>query len=443
MKHFFLLLSIIFYTGVLIHTPAQQTDDNTESKVAMSDSNITLIGHITAPTLFGPFYIVGNNLYLNQENTLNVYDISNPASPALLGHIDLPCCIADVFAAGNHVYVTGPGNKLVIIDVSNPSSPVEMGSVGFNDFVERIVVSGNYAYLSNDADGMRVIDISNPSAPVEVGFYTTPGVAKEVDMLGNNIFVADGHTGLRIIDVSDPANPTEIGFYDTPGLAVGVNTSGNYAYVGDWQEGLRIIDVSDPANPFEAGFLDIGNNVVGVARLGGFGNYIYVPMANVINMVDVSTPSLPVIIGSFATASGSNGKIVDVRGINQYIYASDKNAGFYILQNNFVVNVDDNYEGSFPVSFSLSQNYPNPFNPSTKIKFTIPDLRFTILKVYDVLGNEIATLVNEEKPAGEYEVDFYPATSIKHPASGVYFYQLSATGGAGTFIQTKKMLLLK
>jgi len=96
-------------------------------------------------------------------------------------------------------------------------------------------------------------------------------------------------------------------------------------------------------------------------------------------------------------------------------------------------------EIDIPVEFSLEQNYPNPFNPSTTIRFTILELRFTILKVYDVLGNEIATLVNEEKPAGSYEVEFNQASGIRDPASGIYFYQLRS----GSFIQTKKMLMLK
>ena len=94
--------------------------------------------------------------------------------------------------------------------------------------------------------------------------------------------------------------------------------------------------------------------------------------------------------------------------------------------------------------FNLSQNYPNPFNPSTKIKFTIPQSPLiggggrgglVTLKVYDVLGNELTTLVNQEKPAGEYEVEF---NSINLP-SGVYFYQLKA----GSLVETKKMILMK
>jgi hypothetical protein len=92
-------------------------------------------------------------------------------------------------------------------------------------------------------------------------------------------------------------------------------------------------------------------------------------------------------------------------------------------------------------NFVLYQNYPNPFNPTTKIKFTIP---FTLsgvegshvtLKLFDLLVNEIATLVNEEKPAGTYEVEFN-GTALP---SGIYFYRLKA----GDFVEIKKMVLLK
>ncbi len=90
---------------------------------------------------------------------------------------------------------------------------------------------------------------------------------------------------------------------------------------------------------------------------------------------------------------------------------------------------------TLPEQFSLEQNYPNPFNPSTTIKYSIPTSEFVSLKVYDVLGNEVATLVNEEKPAGSYEVNFNAAKL----SSGIYFYTLHA----GSHTQTKKLILLK
>jgi hypothetical protein len=101
-------------------------------------------------------------------------------------------------------------------------------------------------------------------------------------------------------------------------------------------------------------------------------------------------------------------------------------------------------------AFSLAQNYPNPFNPSTKIKLAIPPQQSPLLggdyrsglvtvKVYDVLGNEIAILMNEEKPAGSYEVEFSNTVGGRKLTSGIYIYQLTA----GSYTATKKMLMIK
>ncbi len=88
-----------------------------------------------------------------------------------------------------------------------------------------------------------------------------------------------------------------------------------------------------------------------------------------------------------------------------------------------------------PEGFELYQNYPNPFNPSTTMSFTISDTQFTNLIIYDILGNKIATLVDEEKTAGNYSVVFV----AEQLSAGVYFYELQS----GDYVQTKKMLLLK
>jgi len=96
---------------------------------------------------------------------------------------------------------------------------------------------------------------------------------------------------------------------------------------------------------------------------------------------------------------------------------------------------DVNEQPSQPTEFKLEQNYPNPFNPSTSIQYAIGSRQFVQLKVYDVLGKEVATLVDEEKPAGMYNVHF----SMNNLSSGIYFYQLKA----GDYLETKKMVLLK
>lgn len=135
------------------------------------------------------------------------------------------------------------------------------------------------------------------------------------------------------------------------------------------------------------------------------------------------------------------------------VYSFSPNSGYYeaVYSPTLIENVKDEL-----FSFSLSQNYPNPFNPSTKIRYTIPtppsssplakggnEVGFVSLKVYDILGNEVVSLVNEYKLAGSYEVEF---NAVNLP-SGIYFYQLKAgdpeSSSGQVFIETKKMMLLR
>ncbi|MCB0729374.1 MAG: T9SS type A sorting domain-containing protein, partial [Ignavibacteriae bacterium] len=97
-----------------------------------------------------------------------------------------------------------------------------------------------------------------------------------------------------------------------------------------------------------------------------------------------------------------------------------------------VVNIPNSSE---PSSYRLFDNYPNPFNPVTNLEFGISELGFVSLKVYDILGKEVKTLVNEIKQAGNYKVQFDGSSF----ASGVYFYELRS----GDFVARKRMVLLK
>jgi|WetSurMetagenome_2_1015567.scaffolds.fasta_scaffold01309_3 hypothetical protein len=100
-----------------------------------------------------------------------------------------------------------------------------------------------------------------------------------------------------------------------------------------------------------------------------------------------------------------------------------------------VISVDEIHSGNIPEEYHLSQNYPNPFNPSTKISWQSPVGGWQTLKIYDVLGNEVSTLVDEYKPAGNYEVEW----NADDFPSGVYFYQLKTE----SYLETKKMILIK
>ena len=99
------------------------------------------------------------------------------------------------------------------------------------------------------------------------------------------------------------------------------------------------------------------------------------------------------------------------------------------------VEIKYEYPPSLPLKFILFQNYPNPFNLSTNIAYQIPERGNVSLKVYDMLGKEVTTLVEEYKDEGRYETNF----AAGNLASGIYFYKLQA----GSFVETKKMVLMK
>ncbi|MGQ9644326.1 MAG: T9SS type A sorting domain-containing protein [Ignavibacterium sp.] len=146
----------------------------------------------------------------------------------------------------------------------------------------------------------------------------------------------------------------------------------------------------------------------------------------------------------FSAGLGDGKVIMDALNYTSWVlHTATENHSVYFLW--LIINDIENSEKDFITNeFILYQNYPNPFNPATKIKFTIPRsteyysvLQNITLKIYDILGNEIATLVNEEKPAGIYEVEF-DASKYELP-SGLYFYRLHS----GNYTLTKKMLLLR
>jgi hypothetical protein len=149
-----------------------------------------------------------------------------------------------------------------------------------------------------------------------------------------------------------------------------------------------------------------------------------------------------------------NGTVVDViqnTNTNPFILSATFD-GTYIVNAGYkdpskrwdsslvVLGVSDVNDGdNSPTEFILKQNYPNPFNPSTKITYSVPETGAVTLLVYDMLGNEVARLVEENKEIGEYNVSFDALSATGGLSNGVYFYQLKVNN----LVSTKKMVLLK
>ena len=136
--------------------------------------------------------------------------------------------------------------------------------------------------------------------------------------------------------------------------------------------------------------------------------------------------------GNGTTTQVQNYTYVDSKVANGKYYYRLKQIDFdgtFEYSNEVAVNV------TIPLEFALKQNYPNPFNPTTTIIYSLPKTTVVTIRIYDALGSEVASLVNEEKPAGSYEIEFEGSEFT----SGIYFYKLQA----GAFVKTKKMALIK
>jgi len=150
------------------------------------------------------------------------------------------------------------------------------------------------------------------------------------------------------------------------------------------------------------------------------------------NFMVSSTPFVPngsTFFGDYNGITAHNGRVRPI-----WTRLSGGALSIWTAIVDFPTGVENNIT-NIPSKYELNQNYPNPFNPVTNIKFNIPEAGFTTLKVYDILGNEVATLINEKRDAGSYEVNF----SGERLSSGVYYYKLTS----GSFTDTKKMIMIK
>lgn len=227
----------------------------------------------------------------------------------------------------------------------------------------------------------------------------------------------DGFTSIGTIDKNDPSNITwsKIGFPGTrfSGATVGswngkknkyVIFAGGTHYGIDYLADVWMYDIVNekwlygPDKIYAASFQ---NNMVPVIR----NDSVYM-----------------VAVGGF----GEN----NFRGANEWLFIGIDEPENYI-------GIDEEPNSPMPRQYSLSQNYPNPFNPSTKIKYSLQEPGYVILTVYDMLGREIKTLINEFKNSGEHEVIFNAAGM--NLSSGIYLYRIKS----GSFVQTKKLMLIK
>lgn len=339
-----------------------------------------------------------------------------PDSIRYLGKFTIPGHTSShtISQSGPYLYINGGnatfGDGTVIVDITNPTNPVKRGGYN-NDYVHDSRILNDTIWAANIYDEkLTVISATNKDNPTFVKSWSNlPGSGPHncaITPDRKHILVTDeigtAPFRLKIWNIQDLNNITYVTAWQPTGITQSVvhnvEIYGNYAIVAHYSAGIRVVDISNPANPIEVAWYDTYPSNNSENYNGCWGVYL-----------------LP------------SGKII----------ASDRQTGLYVVKTNFTITGVQGVNNQVPDGFALNQNYPNPFNPSTKISFSLPKNTFVSLKLYDISGKELTTLVNDRRDAGNYEVTFDAAKLGL--ASGVYFYSLTSDD----FKETKKMILAK
>jgi hypothetical protein len=409
---------------------------------------------------------------------LRIVDIANPSTPTEVGSCGIRGFFRRMAIRGVYGYVAGWG--LGVLDLTDSARLVEIGrSQGGSMDMLDVAVRGNQAYLADGSDGLLAYDIQDPAHPESLATLTSNiDCIQRVVMVGDYGYVLDGYAGTPlhlltfavdaqgvpvyvdtirvtnfqggpygfaaangylylgegrwfwIYSLADPAAPQLIGSCELPFLNLGVEVGdlaimGDYVYVAYESGGLRIVDVSNPSRPTE-----VGSNPAPTWAVAASGNILAVRETDAICLLDATDRLHPVQVGYHTTDMYESAQLLicgqyllNGFGSRLQVYRCD------------ALDSEPPQRNDAVSRFALHNCYPNPFNSTTRLEFTLPTTQRVSLRLYDVLGREVAVMLNEIQTAGKHEMMF-DASGL---ASGVYLCRLEAGGMA----QTRKMVLVK
>ncbi len=261
------------------------------------------------------------------------------------------------------------------------------------------------------------------------------GVINELDLTTLRYIVLTGRYPSFIPFYKVAVNAVDLSYNSSQKLAQGIDAKLTF-HLKENRTTIQLESIKK-VKGVQIEFEDSGLFVPGGTKMTSvFDHALYFPDIDFLRILAYDSDALAIEAGEYIIAELPI-KLNNPEAIR--IFIADENN--HRLEN-IEVEIRHEEDSTIPRYFALEQNYPNPFNTTTKIKYSIPNVETrhasslqTILKVYDILGNEIVTLVNETKPSGNYEVVF----NAEDLSSGVYFYRLTS----GEFTSTKKMLMIK
>ncbi|MDP1677047.1 MAG: T9SS type A sorting domain-containing protein [Bacteroidota bacterium] len=482
--------SIVAYTGKSVYGENVTINGNT---AGLTDYSFITFYDVTTPSVpvkkgtttkfrvgNEGFAIAGNYAYVPDGDSMKVFDITNLLTPTQVAKIKTGGYGYVSAVAGDYCYVASEGTGVRSINISNPLVPVE---AGFYDGVPQsrgLVVDGKYIYVAEKGDGLAVysnnlVIVASDKVTFQVNMSTQMKI-KKFDRTKDTVVVRGdfqgwGGNAFKLTDIDDDS--IYIGNFSVPGAPKNIT----YKYVklatsvsGDQWEAINDRKDTIPSTPMTLPVAWFNKDSTSVYS----DNFItfQVNMKKQIKFAkfDIAKDSV-VVRGDFSgwdknaylLTDSNNDSIYtgthNIVSVKKIIYkfvihkatgdtwpsspdridttlnGTPKTLPVVWFSNDSVLTGVRRDDNAIATTYELLQNYPNPFNPSTKIDFSILADGLVSLKVYNLLGQEVATIVNQQLNAGKHIATF----NASNLSSGVYFYKIEA----GTFTSIKKMTVLK
>ena len=413
-----LLIAIFIFAESFSQNLAQE--NNSQNTFVNS---IEFIGQWKTDGQAKAVFISGNNAYLGNGNNVDLLDISNLTSPKLINQIKLstsfPC--NDIVGNPNLIFIAN-NQSIYEYNIADPANPDSVAELDLNSVITDIYYRDNKIYAITSYD-FYIIDVNEDNSIHITGSLSLPGSSlglTRFDLENDIAFVASWSGGIYVLDISNSNEPLLQGrFLDNVNL---VYAKGDIAFASD-NRTTYILDITDYVLPI----INLSASIKGTPHdLYSDGIYIYYLIND---KLDIYNNNLELINTYSLNDEGqrflfSDGKIFVANNLEGLKILKFGNANS-IKNNDNIIN-----------DFELGQNYPNPFNSQTKINYYISEYCNVEIDLYDALGKKVKNLLNENKTAGAYSIEF---NSIDL-SSGIYFYILRTSTG---YTSSKKFILLK
>jgi len=413
-----------------------------------------------------------NNMITYNQERIEFIDISDTPGNYLINQIPVAGFAKGIAKYGNNVICSDKNNGFSIYDISKGTT-YRGRAIGYYEDLKNISVYKSYLYQLSGDVSIYKMNINN--TPEYAGSFTPNDYFnyKSNLMVSDSLLMFLGDCSLQIYSLKNPLSPQKINLpfnivagtytvHDTILTVIcddtitvyslkdisniniiaelKISLGATYAFCKNkllyvfWGPDSKML-IADISNPLKPKILTEKNY-----SINGYAGYIFFAKDNFMFYNCSSGGGIGVAQFDDKANVKESGRlklsssVIDFAVARDTLIVSTFNSGLWVLKIDTAYNAVSQ-ENNTEFSYSLLQNFPNPFNPATTIKYSIPKEEKVKLTVYNLLGQKITELVNETKPAGNYEVVF----DGKSLSSGVYLYRLQC----GNFINTKKILLLK